>query len=282
MGDETGGVAVQAPVAELMALAERAARKAGALIRDERPESWQVQTKSSPTDVVTQMDHAAEDLLNDVLLGARPEDGLLGEEGGLQPGTSGLTWVVDPIDGTVNYLYGQPGYAVSVAVAVGDPLRPGHWTPVAGCVHSPGLGTTWTAGVGLGAFHEGRRLQLGAGPELSAALVGTGFGYRAERRRQQARVLAGLLPLIRDVRRIGSAAIDLCLVADGRLDAYYERGLHPWDVAAGMLVVREAGGQVLGLNGVPPSEHLLLAAPPALAETLRERLQALDAGRDED
>lgn len=270
-----------APVEELMALAERAARLAGALVRDERPDRWEIATKSSPTDVVTQMDHAAEALLRQVLLGERPQDGLLGEESGLHSGTSGLTWVVDPIDGTVNYLYGLPGYAVSVALVAGDPLRPGQWWPLAGCVHGPASGATWTAAAGAGSFAGGRRLRMAAPPELARALIGTGFGYRAARRRSQARVLAALLPRIRDVRRIGSAAMDLCMVADGRLDAYYERGLHPWDLAAGTLVVREAGGQVRGLGGAPPSDHFVVAGQPTLVDALEAELIALDADRDD-
>ncbi len=269
-------------VAELLALAERVARSAGALVSEQRPRRLEVSTKSSPTDVVTQMDHAAEALLRELLLQARPADGLLGEEAGLRPGRSGLTWVVDPIDGTVNYLYGLPGYAVSVAVVTGDPQRPGQWSTVAGCVYSPQAGPSgqaWTAGRGLGAFLDGRRLQLADPPPLARALIGTGFGYRAERRGNQARVLAGLLPRIRDIRRIGCAAMDLCMVADGRLDGYYERGLNPWDMAAGRLVVTEAGGQVRGLGGLPPSQELVIAAAAPLADALEAELVVLDATR---
>lgn len=266
-------------VQQLLALAERAARQAGELVHGRRPDRLEVDTKSSPTDVVTQMDTAAEELLRATLLAARPGDGLLGEEAGLQPGSSGLTWVVDPIDGTVNYLYGLPAYAVSVAVVTGDPTADGAWSTVAGCVHSPATGETWTAGRGLGAFLDGRRLQMAAPPQLPGALVATGFGYRAARRENQARVMASLLPRVRDIRRLGCAAVDLCMVASGRVDAFFERGLHAWDMAAGMLVVTEAGGLVRGLGQAPPSETMVVAARPPLVDDLSALLDELDAIR---
>jgi myo-inositol-1(or 4)-monophosphatase len=266
-------------VAALRELAERAARAAGELVRD-RPASLSVAaTKSSPTDVVTAMDTAAERLLAELLLGERPDDGLLGEEGGLRPGTSGLTWVVDPIDGTVNYLYGIPAYAVSVAVVAGQPDTQS-WQLLAGCVHNPATGETWTAGAGQGATLDGAPLQVNPPVPLERALVGTGFGYTVQRRREQAAVLAELLPQVRDIRRAGAAALDLCGVASGRLDAYYERGLQPWDMAAGALVVREAGGVVSGLSGLAPSEAMVLAAAPELAGALSAALVGLGPSRD--
>jgi myo-inositol-1(or 4)-monophosphatase len=271
-------------------LAERVAREAGAaILAGARP---QVQaTKSSPTDVVTAMDRAVEELLRERLRAARPQDAVLGEEGGsvagaASTGDSGdngdtaLTWVLDPIDGTVNYLYGIPAYAVSVAVVEGDPAVPGAWRPVAGCVHQPVTSTTWTAAAGLGASCDGVPLRLGAPPALDRALVATGFGYRTERRAGQARVLAGVLPRIRDIRRIGSAALDLCAVASGTVDAYYERGVNVWDVAAATLVVTEAGGVVTGLRGAPAGPGLTLAAAGPLAAELGDLLAGLDADRD--
>jgi myo-inositol-1(or 4)-monophosphatase len=268
-------------VGALRDLAETAARAAGDLVRDERPHDLGVaSTKSSPTDVVTAMDTAAEALLVRTLLSARPDDGVLGEEGGLRPGTSGLTWVVDPIDGTVNYLYGIPAYAVSVAAVTGEP-HPRSWQVVAGCVHNPETGETWTAALGQGAVLDGRPLAVNRGVPLDRALVGTGFGYTADRRREQARVLAGLLPQVRDVRRIGAASLDLCAVASGRLDAYYERGLRPWDLAAGLLVASEAGASVRGLAGLAPGEAMVLAAAPDLASRLGAALTALAPTRDE-
>jgi myo-inositol-1(or 4)-monophosphatase len=267
------------PVEELLELAESAARRAGELVHGRRPDRLEVGTKSSPTDVVTQMDTAAEELLRELIGTARPDDGLLGEEAGLQPGTSGLTWVVDPIDGTVNYLYGLPSYAVSVAVVTGDPTVDGAWAPVAGCVHNPASGETWTSGLRRGAFLDGHQLRMAAPPHLPGALVATGFGYRAARRRNQARVLASLLPQIRDIRRLGCASIDLCMLATGRVDAFFERGLHAWDMAAARLVVTEAGGRVRGLDSAPPSESMVVAGCSPLVDDLAALLEELDAAR---
>jgi len=188
--------------------------------------------------------------------------------------------VVDPIDGTVNYLYGIPVFAVSVAAVVGDPLTAGGWAPVAGCVHNPVTGQTWTAWLDGGASSHGRRLTLGEPPDLDAALLGTGFGYLASRRQVQADVVRHLLPRVRDVRRLGSAAIDLCMLASGQLDAFYERGLHAWDLAAAALVVQEAGGRVTGVDGRPPSEHMVVAAAEPLCSTLVAVLEDLGAGSD--
>ena len=274
------GTARDASLEELLSLAERAARAAGALIVAERPDDLSVTaTKSSPTDVVTAMDTAAEALLVETLAAARPEDGVLGEEGGRQGGSSGLTWVLDPIDGTVNYLYRIPAYAVSVAVVSGSP-RPAEWTVLAGCVHDPVSGETWTAAAGAGAFLDGRRLAVNRDVPLERALVGTGFGYTRTRREGQARVLAQLLPRVRDVRRAGAASLDLCAVASGRLDGYYERGLKPWDLAAGGLVAAEAGARVTGLAGSRAGEDMVIAAAPDLARDLDEVLTRLDAARD--
>jgi myo-inositol-1(or 4)-monophosphatase len=260
----------------LTRLAERVARTAGDLVRERSPEQVRVAaTKSSATDVVTEMDTAAEALIRELLLHERPQDGLLGEEGGATSGTSGLTWVIDPIDGTTNYLYGVPAYAVSVAVVTGDPTVDGAWSPLAGCVHDIARGETWTATLGGGAHLDGRRLTAPEPPSLARALVGTGFGYLPERRRAQGRVLAELLPQVRDVRRFGSSALDLCAVAAGRLDAYYERGLNPWDVAAGVLLVTESGGVVRGPAGEPAGNRLLLAGPASLLDELASLLDAL-------
>ncbi|MDQ1287322.1 MAG: monophosphatase [Actinomycetota bacterium] len=268
--------------AELLAIAEKVAREAGALVRG-RPVRVEVAaTKSSPTDVVTEMDRASEALIRGRLADERPDDGLHGEEEGLLAGTSGITWVIDPIDGTVNYLYGIPAYSISVAAVVGDTRRAGAWRPVAGVVHNPVLDRTWAAAAGSGARLDGEALIVPDGPaDLSAALVATGFGYRAARRASQARVLAGLLPRIRDIRRVGCASLDLCLLASGHVDAYYERGLQPWDVAAGFLVATEAGVAVRGIDGLPPGEHMVVAARPPLADVLAGELEAAGAGCDE-
>jgi myo-inositol-1(or 4)-monophosphatase len=270
-----------AEVRALTELAERLARSAGDLIRATSPERVQVAaTKSSDVDPVTAMDLASETHLRAMLAEHRPHDGVLGEEHGLEPGTSGLTWVLDPIDGTVNYLYGVPAFAVSVGVVAGDP-DPGRWTPVAGCVHAVADGRTYTAGRGQGAFRDGRRLEVNPARPLATSLIGTGFGYRAERRRAQGRVLAALLPQVRDIRRIGSAALDLCRVAEGSLDAHYERGLNPWDLAAGQIIAIEAGAQVSGLRGRPAGIEMSVVGPAATVRELAALLADLGADADD-
>lgn len=276
----------RADAAELMAVAERVAREAGDLVSTGRPDRVTVAaTKSSPQDVVTAMDFASEELLRRRLAELRPDDGVLGEERGFVPGPSGVTWVVDPIDGTVNYLYGQPSYSVSVAAVTGprgEAPSPRTWTVLAGCVHAPTLGVTYTAARGQGSWRDGARLTMGPGPDdLSGCLLGTGFGYRAQRRAAQGRVVAALLPQVRDIRRIGSAAVDLCSVAAGTLDAHYERGLQPWDMAAASLVVTEAGGAVVGLRGAPADDEMTVAGPPALAARLATILADLGADSDD-
>jgi len=276
---------VDVDVTELMAVAERIAREAGSLVSDGRPDRVTVAaTKTSQQDVVTAMDYASEELLRRRLAELRPDDGVLGEERGFAAGPSGVTWVVDPIDGTVNYLYGQPSYAVSVAAVTGPAGQapdPRTWTVLASCVHAPTLGLTYTAARGRGAWRDGVRLTLGPGPdELSGCLLGTGFGYLAQRRAVQGRVVAALLPQVRDIRRIGSAAVDLCSVAAGALDAHYERGLQPWDLAGASLVVTEAGGVVVGLRGRPASDEMTVAGPPAVVARLVPLLEELGADTD--
>ena len=267
-------------LAGLRRLAERVARAAGTLIREGRPATVDVSgTKSSPIDVVTAMDLAAEALLRREVLQTRPDDGVLGEEEGHVPGTSGLTWVIDPIDGTVNYLYGIPAYAVSVAVVSGPPT-PQEWTVLAGCVHAVADGRTWSAVLGGGAAVDGHPIRVNPPRPLAESLVGTGFGYRVERRRSQARVVAALLPEIRDIRRMGSAALDLCALASGLLDAFYERGLQPWDLAAGSLIAREAGATVTGLRGCPADEQMTVAGPEPTVAGLVRLLERLAADED--
>jgi myo-inositol-1(or 4)-monophosphatase len=265
----------------LVGLAETVARLAGDLVRDQRPDQVDVaSTKSSPTDIVTAMDTASEALLRQAIHAQRPDDGILGEEGGQAGGSSGLTWVLDPIDGTVNYLYGIPAYAISVAVVTGDPLDPAGHEVVVGCVHHPLSRETWTATLGGGAFLDGKPIRVNSGVPLDRALVATGFGYDAERRRHAARVVAEVLPQVRDIRRIGSAALDLAALACGRLDAYYERGLGAWDLAAGGLIAREAGALMGGLAGRPAGPELVVAAGPGLYEKLQELLLPLRPDRD--
>jgi myo-inositol-1(or 4)-monophosphatase len=228
--------APQALVHELLVLANAMALEAGALLAERQPQVRElVGTKSTPTDMVTEVDREAEALLVRRILSARPHDAILGEEGAYQAGTSGVRWVLDPLDGTTNYLYGYPAYAVSIGVEADG-------VTVAGVVHDAARGETYTATLGGGAFINGRRLAVSNEERIPHALLGTGFGYDIEGRRKQAAVVARLLPQVRDIRRSGSAALDLCSVAAGRLDAYYEFGLNEWDRAAGILIVQEAGG----------------------------------------
>ncbi|GAA1408940.1 inositol monophosphatase family protein [Oerskovia paurometabola] len=267
-------------IAGLRALAERLAREAGALVRDGRPEHVEVAaTKSSAVDVVTAMDAESEALLRRIIARERPDDAILGEEEGASAGTSGLTWVIDPIDGTVNYLYSVASYAISVAVVAGPP-DPAEWTVLAGAVHSIVDGRTWTAGLGAGATLDGEPVAVNPAGPLATSLVGTGFGYDSDRRRHQAQVLVDVLPQVRDIRRIGSAAIDLCLVATGSLDLYYERGLNPWDLAAGALVAQEAGATVTGLRGRAAGVEMTVAGAPQAVSDLVVVLEA--AGADSD
>lgn len=256
-------------------LAARLATEAGTLVADGRARAEVAATKSSDIDIVTQMDLAAEELLRERLAALRPHDAILGEEGHEQEGTSGLTWVLDPIDGTVNYLYGLPHYAVSVAVVEGG-SDPGTWTQVAGAVYD-GSGVLWQAARGHGALRDGRPLAPRAEVPLSHTLLATGFQYVAERRAAQGRIVAQLLSSVRDIRRLGAASVDLCLAAAGHVDAYYEHGLKPWDFAAGALIASEAGLRVGNLDGQAPDGGLLIAAPHGTWEALRDALEAAGA-----
>jgi len=262
---------------ELLRLARDTAITAGALALQRRGEGVLVADhKSSPVDVVTMADRETEALIRSLLADARPNDGFLGEEGGADTGTSGLTWVVDPIDGTVNYLYGIPHWAVSIAVVEGDP-DPLTWRALAGCVTNPASGEIYTAADALGAFSGNQQLRVAEPVSLSQSLVGTGFSYDSQTRARQGAVVAGLLPQVRDIRRFGAASLDICDVATGRLNGYFERGLKPWDHAAAALVAKEAGASVLGLRGAAADSSFFLAAPAELASTLERELLALGA-----
>jgi myo-inositol-1(or 4)-monophosphatase len=244
---------------ELLSLARDISLEAGALIARRRAEGVEVAaSKSSPEDIVTHADREAELLIRGRLAEARPNDGFLGEESEGSRGTSGLNWVVDPIDGTVNYLYGIPFYAVSIAVVEGEP-DPASWNTLAGAVYNPAISEMFTATAAGEAFLGNSRLQVKTGVPLSLALVGTGYSYRAERRLRQAQVVHGLIDQVRDIRRIGSAALDLCAVASGRFDLYYERGLNPWDHAAAALIAREAGAKVGAFGDDREGNNLILA-----------------------
>src|SRR3954454_6454537 len=263
---------------ELLELAVRTAREAAELVARGRGTAAQsVDVKSSPVDLVTAVDKACEELVVERLLGARPDDGLLGEEGGERAGTTGVRWIVDPIDGTTNFVYGLPAYAVSIAAEVDGEVR-------AGVVLNAATGELFTATAGGGAHltspgrPESVRLTGSSPVSLDQTLVGTGFGYRVEQRRAQGTVVAQLLTRVRDIRRYGSSALDLCAVAAGRMDAYYELGLKPWDHAAGALIAAEAGLVVTGLAGRPFADPMAVAAAGSIAGPFLELLEELHAG----
>jgi myo-inositol-1(or 4)-monophosphatase len=255
---------------ELLALASSLASDAAQLLRDGIDDVREVSTKSTLTDVVTASDRAAEALIVGGIRSARPDDAILGEEGTADAGTSGVRWVVDPLDGTTNFLYGVPAFAVSIAVEV-DGV-----TEAAVVVDAARL-EMFSAIRGGGARLDDRPIRCNDARQLGTALVGTGFAYDAGRRAGQGQVVAQILPLVRDIRRLGAAAIDLCWVACGRYDAYYERGLAPWDLGAGALIAAEAGANVGDLDGGPPSGAFTLAAAPRLFEPLRDLLRTAGA-----
>jgi myo-inositol-1(or 4)-monophosphatase len=288
----------------LLDLACEVAVAAGRLLvgSGRRPEV--VATKSSPTDVVTEADQAAEALIRDLIAEKRPGDRILGEEGGEtgswggadgqkgadgqggQGGRSDVRWIVDPLDGTVNYLYGLPDWAVSIAAEADG-------TVVAGAVFVPRRDELYSARLGHGAWLSSGildwrgedtgspvRLACNRDVPLAQALVATGFGYAAGRRQIQGDVLRAVLPRVRDIRRGGSAAVDLCSVASGTVDAYYERGVNLWDIAAGGLIAAEAGAPVTGMHGRPPSPSMTLAAAPPLLGELHDLLASTDPERD--
>jgi myo-inositol-1(or 4)-monophosphatase len=267
-------------------VAETLAAEAAEFVRHRRAEvfgaaavadSGAVRSKSTPTDPVTVVDTETERLLRDRLAQLRPGDPILGEEGGgpadpTATPAGAVTWVLDPVDGTVNFVYGIPAYAVSIGAQVNG-------VSVAGAVADVVAGRVYSAASGLGAHvtdDDGRHaLRCADVDDLSMTLLGTGFGYSTGRRARQAELLARLLPVVRDVRRIGSAALDLCMVAAGRLDAYYEHGLQVWDCAAGALIAAEAGARVV----LPPPDGpvggggLVVAAAPGIADQLLAALR---------
>lgn len=220
-----------------------------------------VDTKSTATDMVTEMDRASEALVVRRLRELRPDDGIVGEEGADHPGTSGVVWVVDPLDGTTNYLYRYPGWNVSVGATVDG-------EPVVGAVVVPATGDVFTGARGHGATHDDRRIALGSPAPLSTSLVGTGFSYDPATRTAQAGALTSLIGRVRDIRRGGAAAADLCSVACGRLDAYYEVGLADWDRVAATVIAREAGARVEVRTDTPLGPDCTIAAHPARFDEL--------------
>jgi len=243
-------------------LAEEIARAAGAQLRQAFETELRIETKSSPTDLVSEADVAAETLIRERLLAARPDDGMLGEEGSDSTGTSGLRWIVDPLDGTTNFLFGIPQWGVSIAVE-------DEQGTLAGVVYDPMRDELWAAVRGAEPLLNGEPIDgREHAQDLATALVATGFGYAADVRAAQAEVAGRLLPRVRDIRRIGSAAIDLAWTAAGRYDAYFERGIKTWDFAAGALICEAAGLEVRHLNPVPPMEAGILVSPRRLADEL--------------
>ncbi len=272
----TTGTAAPDLRTELLELARATAEEAAELVGAGRSTAAeQVDTKSSSVDVVTAVDRASEALIVRRLAEARPDDGVLGEEGASRVGSSGVRWVVDPIDGTVNFLYGVPAYAVSIAAEVEGVAQ-------VGVVLNVPTGELFAAVRGRGAWltapgAAAQRLHGSAATRLDETLVATGFGYRVEQRRAQGAVVAELLPQVRDIRRIGTASLDLCAAAAGRVDAYYELDLKPWDHAAGALIAAEAGLVVTGTDGRPFAEPMAVAVAPGVAAEFLALLEELHA-----
>jgi myo-inositol-1(or 4)-monophosphatase len=266
------GVVVDHLPGELLAIARELARQSAALLLDGLTRRRaEISTKSTDTDMVTEMDRASERLIVDGILEHRPHDGIVGEEGSDITGTSGIDWLIDPIDGTTNYLYAHPGFAVSIAAQ-----RDGE--TIAGVVLDPMHGDEFAAAKGNGATHNGRATTVPDHDDLATALVATGFAYDPATRARQAEVLSYVLPRVRDIRRMGAAAVDLCSVAIGRVNAYYERGLEPWDLAAGAFIAQEAGAVVGSADGPVRAGGLVLAAPRLLFTSFRDLLITAGAG----
>jgi myo-inositol-1(or 4)-monophosphatase len=258
---------------ELADLAIRAATRAGERLAELAPRHRDLGeaaiSKSSQSDVVTTADLESEAIIMEILLGERPDDAVLAEESSGRRGTSPVTWIVDPLDGTTNFVYGFGSFAVSIAARDGDRV-------VAGVVHDPIANETFVAALGAGATRNGVPLVPNQPPSLAMALVGTGFGYRPSQRAAQGRLLPALLPAVRDIRRGGSAALDCCSVAAGRLDAYFEAGLSPWDFAAGLLIATEAGCAATTLTDFPGGLDTVVIASGGLLDAFVELLMASD------
>ncbi|WP_421119794.1 inositol monophosphatase family protein [Aquihabitans daechungensis] len=263
---------MSADPAELLALAEPLAAEVAAHLRASLAgDGPAISSKSTPTDLVTELDTWAEAHITARILAARPDDAIQGEEGADIPGTSGVTWCVDPIDGTVNFVHAIPGFCVSIAAQVDG-------RSVAAVVASPLHDEVFTATLGGGATCNGTPIRCAEPVSLARAVVATGFGYDPARRTRQATVVTQVISQIADIRRFGAAAVDLCWVACGRVDGYWEVGLNPWDHAAGSLIAREAGAVVTGLTaGSEPSEQFTLAAPPGIWADLAAALGAAGA-----
>lgn len=256
---------------DLLDLAIHAAHQAGQLIRDNFATEKAV-NEMKRRDVKLELDVRSQKLITELILAKYPDHAILGEEEGDLGGQGEIEWIIDPIDGTVNYLYGLPHWGVSIAAAAGSP-DPREWTLLAGAVYD-GTRTLWSAGRGLGSWRDETPLKRTDAAPLSQSLLATGFQYVASWRAAQARVVAQILPQVRDIRRLGACSVDLCLVAAGDLDVYYENGLNPWDFAAGALVAEEAGVRIGAADGGPAHHGLLIAAMPQVWEELRDAIVA--------
>ena len=241
---------------ELLILAEGIAQRAGELLSN-RPDTFDINEQSSARDFATRMDHASEKLIVSEILAARPEDGIIGEEGANRESQSGITWVIDPIDGTVNYFYNLPGWNISIAAKDDEGV-------LIGIVYAPTLNSMWRASRGGGAFLNDRAIHCSKAEHLEDSLIATGFSYDLAERVRQGEKIASVIPRVRDIRRNGAAAVDLCHVASGAVDGYFESGLKEWDLAAGGLIAREAGALVSGRNGTPAGEEMVIAAGATL------------------
>ena len=248
--------------AELLELARKVGVDAGALLM-ERPPAFEIESKSTAIDIATQMDKKAEKFIMESLLAARPDDGIIGEEGSSVESKSGITWVIDPLDGTVNYFYGLPGWNVSIAAKDKD-------GSVVGVVTAPTINSTWWATRGGGAFYNGHHIHCNDPIALDRSLIATGFQYDVSHRISQLEDFSKLVPIVRDLRRNGAAAVDLCHVAMGALDGYYEAGLKEWDWAAGALVATEAGATFKHYGQGPM--RISMAAGPSLHSQLEAHL----------
>lgn len=268
------GSGPQALWTELGELACQLAVEAGALVVDlAGPARAGATTKSSPTDMVTLADRASEEQITNAIVAARPHDAIAGEEGADRDGTTGVVWHIDPIDGTTNYLYAIPAFSVSIGVAQDGVM-------VAGAVYNPVRSELYRAVRHGGAWCNDEPLRCSSKADLPTALAATGFSYDPARRRHQAEVLVEVLPRLRDIRRFGSAALDLCAMASGQVDLYWEQGLNPWDLAAGALVASESGAIVGNLRGGPPDPSFVLAAPSSLFDQARSLLIQVGADRE--
>jgi myo-inositol-1(or 4)-monophosphatase len=247
---------------ELRTIAEQLARASGDMaLKGRKSGDVTATTKSSPTDMVTQYDKASEEMVTAGLRDRRPDDAIVGEEGANREGTSGITWHIDPIDGTSNFYFDLPMWAVSIG-AVDES------GPIAGAVYVPAIGEMFTAARGEGATLNGEPISVRSNTALSDALVGTGFSYDTEKRGAHARRVATMMPQIRDMRRLGAAAIDLCFVACGRYDAYFEEYLNSWDLVAGQVIATESGAVVTDFAGQPVTPQQVLASQPGVQQAL--------------